>query len=275
MSYDTSYNSNYGGGFGGGGGGGGFVSNNYGSDGMSNSQGGGDRSISESKSRVRPVTIKQILDASQAHPDSEYSVDGVDVSTVTFVGMVRNVLNQTTNSTYRIEDGTGTIEVRKFVSADRPDSDRIQGPQMGDYVRVIGELKAFFNNKRQVNGNLIRKVTDYNEVIYAQLEALALHLQTVHPERQGGAGGVHEETKMTGIQPSTRSYTNENLTSLQRKVLDTLSTAAEQASNEGVNIHVIAQRVGANPNTIQEACEYLSELGLIYTTIDYDHYKLT
>ncbi|KAK9312943.1 hypothetical protein V1522DRAFT_237813 [Lipomyces starkeyi] len=275
MSYDTSYNSNYGGGFGAGGGGGGFVSNNYGSDGMSNSQGGGDRSISESKSRVRPVTIKQILDASQAHPDSEYSVDGVDVSTVTFVGMVRNVLNQTTNSTYRIEDGTGTIEVRKFVSADRPDSDRTQGPQMGDYVRVIGELKAFFNNKRQVNGNLIRKVTDYNEVIYAQLEALALHLQTVHPERQGGAGGAHEETKMTGIQPSTRSYTNENLTSLQRKVLDTLSTAAEQASNEGVNIHVIAQRVGANPNTIQEACEYLSELGLIYTTIDYDHYKLT
>ncbi|KAK9486241.1 hypothetical protein V1527DRAFT_489186 [Lipomyces starkeyi] len=275
MSYDTSYNSNYGGGFGAGGGGGGFVSNNYGSDGMSNSQGGGDRSISESKSRVRPVTIKQILDASQAHPDSEYSVDGVDVSTVTFVGMVRNVLNQTTNSTYRIEDGTGTIEVRKFVSADRPDSDRIQGPQMGDYVRVIGELKAFFNNKRQVNGNLIRKVTDYNEVIYAQLDALALHLQTVHPERQGGAGSVHEETKMTGIQPSTRSYTNENLTSLQRKVLDTLSTAAEQASNEGVNIHVIAQRVGANPNTIQEACEYLSELGLIYTTIDYDHYKLT
>ncbi|KAK9366012.1 hypothetical protein V1509DRAFT_631374 [Lipomyces kononenkoae] len=271
MSYDTSYNANYGGGYGGGGGGGGFVSNNFGSDGMSNSQGGGERSISESKSRVRPVTIKQILDASQAHPDSDYSVDGVDVSTVTFVGIVRNVLNQTTNSTYRIEDGTGTIEVRKFVSADRPETDRVQGPQMGDYVRVIGELKAFFNNKRQVNGNLIRKVTDYNEVIYAQLEALALHLQTLHPEGQNKSS--HEETKMTGIQPSTRNYTNENLTSLQRRVLDTLSSAAEQASNEGVNIHVIAQRVGANQTTIQEACEYLSELGLIYTTIDYDHVR--
>ncbi|KAK9324865.1 hypothetical protein V1517DRAFT_305718 [Lipomyces orientalis] len=273
MSYDIGYNSNYGGGFGAGGGG--FVSNTYGSDGINNSQSGGERSISESKSRVRPVTIKQILDASQAHPDSEYSVDGVDVSTVTFVGIVRNVLNQTTNSTYRIEDGTGTIEVRKFVSADKPDSDRISGPQMGDYVRIIGELKSFFNNKRQVNGNLIRIVTDYNEVIYAQLEALALHLQTLHPERQGGTGGTHQETKMAGIQPSTRSYTNENLTSLQRRVLDTLSSAVEQASNEGVNIDIISQRVGANPHTVQEACEYLSELGLIYTTIDYDHYKLT
>lgn len=31
---------------------------------------------------LRPVTIKQIIDATQAHPDAEFRIDGAEVSQV-------------------------------------------------------------------------------------------------------------------------------------------------------------------------------------------------
>jgi replication factor A2 len=31
---------------------------------------------------LRPVTIKQVIDAQQAHPDAEFRIDGVEVSQV-------------------------------------------------------------------------------------------------------------------------------------------------------------------------------------------------
>lgn len=31
---------------------------------------------------IRPVTVKQVNDASQLHPDSDYTIDGVEVGTV-------------------------------------------------------------------------------------------------------------------------------------------------------------------------------------------------
>jgi replication factor A2 len=82
---------------------------------------------------LRPVTIKQILDAQQAHPDAEFRIDGVEVGQVsfpsyycswwfqqlTFVAMVRSAAMQSTNVTYRMEDGTGMIDVKQWIDAEQ------------------------------------------------------------------------------------------------------------------------------------------------------------
>jgi replication factor A2 len=78
------------------------------------------------------VTIKQILDAHQAHPDAEFRIDGVEASQVnipsgtcayllqlTFVAAVRAAAMQSTNVTYRMEDGTGMIDVKQWIDAEK------------------------------------------------------------------------------------------------------------------------------------------------------------
>jgi replication factor A2 len=77
------------------------------------------------------VTVKQVLDAYQAHPDAEFRIDGVEVGQVfslmvvltilqlTLVATIRTVNVQSTNVSYRMEDGTGMIEVKQWIDSDR------------------------------------------------------------------------------------------------------------------------------------------------------------
>src|SRR3954470_17340678 len=101
---------------------------------------------------------------------------------VTFVGQIRNVSTQTTNITYKIDDGTGTVEVKQWIDIDTSTSDSGGAEDMNKaklvenaYCRVWGRLKAF-NNKRHVGAHVIRPVTDYNEINYHLLEATVVHL---------------------------------------------------------------------------------------------------
>ncbi|KAK9455421.1 hypothetical protein V1511DRAFT_517179 [Dipodascopsis uninucleata] len=283
MSYDSGYAAVSYGGYGSNSGGG-FVTTGYGAtESVSNNEtkfsspSGGDRTLPEAKTRSRPVTIKQINSATQVHADAEFNIDDVEVAIVTFVGIVRNVLSLATNSVYRIEDGTGTCEIRQFRSPQQQNQrdQEVQFPQPGDYVRVIGELKTF-GGKRHIVCHRIRPIKDYNEVIYAQLEALYVHLQ-YKGKRTNDSTEMNVSTinNMTDSMTTSRSYVNEDLTALQKKIMDIMTTAQEQSSNEGAHIHIIADRAGASIATIQRTCEELSEMGLVYTTIDYDHYKLT
>merc|ERR1712093_696123 len=46
------------------------------------------------KDSLRPVTIKQIIDAQQPHPDAEFSIDGSPVTQLTFIGQINQVSSQ-------------------------------------------------------------------------------------------------------------------------------------------------------------------------------------
>ena len=64
---------------------------------------------------LTPVTIKQINDATQPVPDGEFKVNNVELNMISFVGVVRNVENTNASIAVTIEDGTGSIDVRKWV----------------------------------------------------------------------------------------------------------------------------------------------------------------
>ena len=92
---------------------------------------------------LRPVTIKQLLDAEQPHPDADFKIDGSEVGHITFVGVVRNVVVQSTNITYRVEDGTGAIDVKQWLDADSDTS----GKSTLAYVYLF--LFFFFLKKKE------------------------------------------------------------------------------------------------------------------------------
>ena len=82
---------------------------------------------------------------------------------------------QSTNVHYKIDDGTGAIDVKQWTSDEEPEHSSAvrQSLQEGKYVRVVGQLRSF-NGDRNVTGFNIRPVTDMNEITVNI--ALLLHI---------------------------------------------------------------------------------------------------
>lgn len=50
----------------------------------------------------------------ELHPGGEVTLDGSDLSKVSFVGQIRDISKQTTNTTFERDDGTGTVDAKDW-----------------------------------------------------------------------------------------------------------------------------------------------------------------
>lgn len=233
------------------------------------------------------MTIKQLIDAELPYQDAPFRIDGAEVGQVTFVGMVRQVSPQTTNVTVRLDDGTGVIEVKKWIDADKNGGDDGGDPAgqfvLDQYVRVWGRPKSF-NNKRHVGAHVIKPVTDFNEVNYHMLEATYVHLLLTRGAPGGGADGhAAGDDGDSMFVDGGDGYNNKGgknanddkvarLSAKARKFYHWLSQA--DGGNEGVHINMIAQGTGLSTNDALAAAEELIGPGVIYTTIDDETFAL-
>ncbi|KAA1090321.1 replication factor A protein 2 [Puccinia graminis f. sp. tritici] len=154
---------------------------------------------------LRPVTIKQVLDAEASNSDSAISIQDIDVTNVSFCGVVRDIVRNATNVLLQVGDGTGGIEARKWIDSSDGESEGFEAETgiqfretdrsssipisliIRDWVRVIGSPKLF-NNKKTVAGLRVEKITDFNEINYRLLDAVRV---TLAYER--GATGAGDE----------------------------------------------------------------------------------
>lgn len=223
------------------------------------------------KDTLRPVTIKQLLDAHHPYPDAEhFMIDNQETTQVTFVGQVRNISQQTTNVTYKIDDGTGVVEVKVWVDSEamNDDSGAQDGKKVNEqaYVRVYGRLKIF-GNKRHVGANVIRPIQDFNEISYHLLEATVVHLQTT----KGTPGDAKQQTSTNGPSNGAATSGGPNLAGLSpaaRQVFTCLRNSPQ--TNEGLHMQDIAIQTRMEVSAVLKGGEELQGLGMIYTTFD-DH----
>lgn len=195
---------------------------------------------------------------------------------LTFVAQIRNISAQPTNTTYKLDDGTGTLEVKVYQSPDleeeNPNSMQSKLTQNA-YARVWGNLKEF-NNRRHVGAKIIRPVEDYNEVNYHLLEATLCHLYyTKGPlDKAGGAGGAGAgaggQDHAMGGAADTTSYGGNlaGYSAVAKKVFKYLSEAPQ--TNEGLHQQEIAANIGVDTAEVARAGDDLLAGGLIYTTVD-------
>ncbi|CBX92781.1 similar to replication protein A 32 kDa subunit [Plenodomus lingam JN3] len=260
-SYETSYTSY---GAGGGAGGGGFIPG----EGGSQQSPGGRREHTQDS--LRPVTIKQILEATtDSSSKDEFKIDG---AIVTFVGQIRNISTQTTNTTYRLDDGTGSIEVKQWVDSDAVDHTNPAKAKLveGAYCRAWGKLKSF-NDRKSVGAQIIRAIEDMNEISYHLLEATAVHLYFTRGPPGAANTGVATNNAGAGQQQQATSgnlggYNLSTYTPVARRVFQFLREAPQ--SNEGLNQHEIAAKLGIDTAEVARAGDDLLAGGLIYTTVD-------
>ncbi|KAF2018990.1 replication protein A, subunit RPA32 [Aaosphaeria arxii CBS 175.79] len=261
MSYSNNYETSYTSYGGGGGGGGGFIPG----DGSQNSPSGGPKDYT--RDTVRPVTIKQINDAQSV--GEEFKIDGAQVAQLTFVGQIRNVSSQTTNLTYKLDDGTGSMEAKHWNdkdTADEPSPGREKLVE-GAYCRVWGKLKSF-NDRKHVVATIIRPVEDKNEISYHLLEATYVHLHfTRGPigEGSGGGGGSNgaaQQQDSGGHGGAALAGHN----SVAKRVYEYLRTTPQ--TNEGLHQQDIASNLKIDAAEVSAAGDQLLADGLIYTTVD-------
>ncbi|KAI1386419.1 replication protein A, subunit RPA32 [Hypoxylon trugodes] len=247
----------------GGGDGGGF---------MGGSQSGSQSAKPVSEESLRPVTVKQIIDAEQAFgSDGTFRIDGADVAQVTFVGMVRQISPQTTNITYRLDDGTGIVEVKQWLDPDKQEQDgdsKSAAFREEQYVRVWGRLKSF-GNKRHVGAHVIKPVTDFNEVNYHLLEATYVHLFfTRGGVATGGGGGGGDGNAAEDDSMFVENNDAAFLRGASARAKKMYNYLNQSKSNEGTNLHVIAKDTGMTVQDVMAAAEELLGNGKIYTTLD-------
>ncbi|KAL8731599.1 MAG: hypothetical protein Q9166_003287 [cf. Caloplaca sp. 2 TL-2023] len=233
-----------------------------------------------SRDTLRPCTIKQVLDASQPHPDADFKIDDVEVQQLTFVGQIRNISTQTTNITYKLDDGTGTVEVKQWIDAENPAMDLGgRGSKSGaglvenEWARVWGRLKAF-NNRRHVGAHVIRPVIDKMEITYHLLEATYVHLYfTRGPlEPAGGKGGAANGGQMDGQYGGDSDMTvggtrgMPNVSPNARRVYQCLKESPQ--NNEGLNVQHISASLRMPLTEVMKAGDELLTQSLIFTTVD-------
>ncbi|KAH8809115.1 hypothetical protein F5884DRAFT_858618 [Xylogone sp. PMI_703] len=225
---------------------------------------------------LRPVTIKQLIDATAIpHSDAEFKIDGVEVNQVTFIGQIQTITPLATNTTFRLDDGTGLIDVKQWIDSDQDPETAKPLPKEGQYVRVLGPLKMF-NEKRSVAAHIMRPVTDFNEINMHLLEATAVHLfftrgppYTLKGAKTEDSGegmfvGGYGGAPAGGDSAANRLPRN---TSTAARRVFTLLQAAPQ-NNEGLHVHNIAAQLSMPPNEVFKAGDELLGNGLIYTTVD-------
>lgn len=225
------------------------------------------------KDSLRPVTIKQLHDAHNPHADSEhFMIDDCETMQITFVAQIRNISLQTTHHTYKMDDGTGTIEAKIWV-----DSDLVNNPddpmnkhreklQEGAYARVYGKLKEF-NNKRHVGANVVRPITDFNEIQYHLLEATYVHLSSTRgpPSALQGKDGTNGVTA-NGNYGDGDTQLPAGASQRAKKVFQCIKTSPQQ--NEGLHAQNIASRLNIELGEVIKASDELVGYGAIYTTVD-------
>ncbi|KAH9951454.1 replication protein A subunit RPA32 [Amylocystis lapponica] len=235
-------------------------------------RGGGSHSL-------RPVTIKQLITATQAHSDAEWMIGDVEIAQVTlWPGHLNSKSN--TNVVYWLDDGTGRIEARHWVdSADEGENDK------NTYIRAIGNLKAF-GNKRYINATHLRPAQDFNEVNEHILQAFCMILvaQRGPPPRPSDAARAAAIPAAGGSAAGPSAYTAQahnsgmnnqysNLKPLQRQIVQFI--LSQPRNEEGVHVAAIARSVGGEAVAISEALDSLMDEGHVFSTIDDSHFSVS
>lgn len=238
---------------------------------------------------LRPVTIKQLLDWTEAFPGQDTIIDGSPLTQLTIVGQIRKINPQATNITYTLDDGTGTIDVKKWVDAEKSGDDGAEGFNPDMYVRVWGRLKSF-NGKKHVGAHFMREVKEFDEVNYHLVEAAYVHLYlTKGAPTQGGMGGQQGGGGGDGMfvdggagaggggAGQQGGYGNANdrtagMAPRTKMVYNYMLNA--QGGGEGVTVFDMARDTGLAVDDVRRECEGLMDGGVLYTTVDDDTWAM-
>jgi len=265
--------------------GGGFVSNeNYNS---SNAQ-PQKATVPYEKRKLSQITIKQIITAPPPQPEENLKVDGEEISQVVMIAQIESIDIQSSHTTLKINDYTGSIDAKQWHNDDQeqPESAKLSE---GRWVRVNGRINSF-QGRCSINVFNIIPITDFNEITHHFLEVIYAHLMNTKDGKDQMSNNNNQQQQQwnNGNQQQQMGNNNNNQSmnnfnngggmmgggGLKGQVLQLISNPQYANSETGCNVQTVFSSLSnEDVNEIRTAIEELSEEGLIYSTIDDEHYK--
>lgn len=243
----------------------------------------GNKSAEKKGSRERqsliPVTAKQILTCENV--DDVFRLDGAELFTVKIIGTVDSVAEHATNHTYQISDSTGSIECKLWIDKDSGGSVAMSANTL---VRICGSLREY-EGRRHVLVYDMSRVDDWNELTHHMLEVVYVHLlHTRGPIQSSGRplaasspGGFAMAPSFSARAAATSASVSGSKSSLQDALCDVIRS---DQSEPGMNSQDAFKRLspkfsGLTLRDIQGAISELCNSGVLYSTVDDDHFKTT
>merc|ERR1711988_862457 len=100
-------------------------------------------------SSLRPMTIQQINTAASdpnKHQDSNFELDGAEITQVKIVGNVLRFEQQATFELYQVEDGTGCIDCKFWI--DKDESEQMGQRERQSWYWDMPELTRPYSSKQ-------------------------------------------------------------------------------------------------------------------------------
>lgn len=195
---------------------------------------------------------------------------------VALVGKVESTDHAETKSTYRIEDDSGSVECVQWNDESTGGSRQDEGIVDGTYVRVVGSIRTQ-QEKKYIMVFKISPVSCDEEVDAHRLEILhsKLLIKKMNDKENAAIGANYGLSNSmvgssTATSSSSASFGNAKYDNVYKMV-------AGCDRDEGISRDEVYQQLAGRlaKNDINEALEFLSNEGHIYTTTDDDHFKTT
>ncbi|KAK6460837.1 hypothetical protein DFJ63DRAFT_289633 [Scheffersomyces coipomensis] len=218
----------------------------------------------QSRTSLTPVTIKQINDAEQDVPDGDFKINQIELNMVSFVGIIRRIDDQTSGIVLKVEDGTGTIDVKKWTDATTSTTEELEkyNKELGKYVFVSGALKSF-NNRKTVQNSVVYPIVDHNQVLYHHLSAIETHLK---------AQGITTANSVKSSQATGLFVTDNDAHASPVDAIYNFVKENSASMPTGVTEPFISQKLGFTTADAHKFCQELVESGRIYQGTDESSY---
>jgi len=244
----------------------------------------------EEKQSCLPVTIRAIETALSTAEGDDLRFYGTQPHQLVVVGCVEEMEKQSTSVQLKLNDGTGKIIVRHYLSGDDQSEKALEDVQPGRYVAAVGNVRTAPSHHLALI--CLRTVASPDEISYHFIEAAhaALRLQRGIPVEKAAMTPPSKPMDVTMAQAGNSSAVESFTTppkmpalpvsepalesSLRTAVLNALvRTGAELA--EGVKYDVLAQAIGTSVSkeAVLTTAKELVEEGLAFETIDDEHFQ--
>jgi replication factor A2 len=232
---------------------------------------------------LTPLTIRMMWNAIQGS-DEVFRVDGQPLVQVTFIGKVILVdESNSTNISYKIDDGTGHIDVKVWLETD--DSGRTQQSEViepNTYVRVYGHLRNWQNSLNVVAFRIMR-LESHNELTFHLLEVIRVHLFNTKgplpPVTQLDTQAAVVTSPISAQQSTPAAVgrmsigSTEQLNEIQRAIFQVLRNARNPTKGAERTEIIQALSQKWSPSCVSENLQYLVQEGRLFTTVDEDHFS--
>ena len=230
---------------------------------------------------MHPATLKQLATAVTGTEANTFYIDGKKIHRVKVIAQIMGITKQTNAVTLELDDGTGRIETRYWLSPEAEEEEanaemaEVEKWQEGVYIRVFGHLRQFKqSDKNSFIALSIKPITDFNEITFHLLESVFTHLKNLK-DVKGDPMDIHSTSTVINNAVHPPQQGGVDLQPLYATVLEIIQTSSA-SSAEGASIQLICEQMspyGLGDDQIKGAIQYLSSEGHIYPTFDEEHFK--